>query len=110
MSQTTTGTSTIVLEGASGATWEFNVYSKNGAWNHVPCVYAVLKIPTSGKPTVLYVGETKDIADRFANHENEPCFRRNGWTHVCARKEPNADRRLQMEADLVKNYNPVCND
>lgn len=83
MQQTTTA-STILFEGASGSSWEFKIYPKSISWNHVACVYAVTKVSTSNKHTVLYVGETEDIAERFSGHHKEPCFNRNGWTHVCA--------------------------
>jgi predicted GIY-YIG superfamily endonuclease len=108
MQQTSTSTSTIQFKGASGTSWTFKIYSKSTKWNPVPCVYVVTKDTSSGH-TVLYVGETEDMADRFSGHHKESCFKRNGWTNVCTYREPSQTKRRQIEADLLKNRNPVCN-
>ncbi len=39
------------------------------------------------------------------------CIKRNGATHLCTHKS-STDREVRRaeEADLIANYNPVCND
>ena len=75
------------------------------------CVYAVTRVGPGGSTRrILYVGETEDIAERFSAHHKKSCFDRDGWTHVCTLKEPDAGRRARIEADLIRSYNPVCND
>ncbi len=59
--------------------------------------------------TVLYIGQTGDLSTRFDNHHNQPCFDRNGKTHIGIHLESSEARRFEIETDLVRNYNPACN-
>ena len=105
-----TQTATINLTGASGATYTFQVYPWGTPFNPVGAVYTVLRQESDGRYTILYIGETGDLSTRFDNHHKQACFDRNRRTHIGVHMESSSARRLQIEADLVRNYNPVCND
>ena len=98
----------VNLQGSSGATYAHEAFPKNFNWNPVAGNYAAMRL-ANGSWTVIYVGETKNLQARLAKHENQPCFERNGWTHLAFHAEPNEATRLRIEADLMNRYRPPCN-
>ncbi|GMR05988.1 MAG: hypothetical protein BMS9Abin25_0569 [Gammaproteobacteria bacterium] len=100
---------TITLKGASGRTYEFNVYPWGTSFKPLGAVYAVLKKPPSNF-TILYIGQTGDLSTRFDDHHKQACFDRNGKTHIGIHLESTESGRLAIEADLLANYSLVCND
>ena len=100
----------LTVRGASGATYDFWVYLWGQQFKAVGGVYLVLKRQAvNGNYGLLYIGQTGDLSERFDNHHKKPCFDRNGKTHIAARVESSEQRRLNIEADLVQNYQPNCN-
>jgi excinuclease UvrABC nuclease subunit len=100
----------ITATGASGAKYSFYVYPWGTDLRQVGGVYMILrKESQNGNYDVLYVGQTNDLSERFDNHHKQPCFDRNRKTHIAAMVEPSEVRRLKIEADLIKKYNPSCN-
>lgn len=100
---------TLTLKGASGRTYDFDVYPWGTSFKPLGAVYTVLK-KSNQKFTVLYIGETGDLSTRFDNHHKQSCFDRNGKTHIGTHLESSSSSRLAIETDLVRNYSPVCND
>ena len=104
------GNETVTAKGASGAAYAFDVYPWGTDFKSVGAVYMVLrKGSQNGNYDVLYVGQTGDLSERLDNHHKKPCFNRNRKTHVGAMAESAEARRLNIEADLIRNYNPGCN-
>lgn len=110
---TATTPATLELVGASGRRYTFYVYPWGTLFKPQGGVYAVTRAvanQTGGNNhTILYVGQTGDLSERFDQHHKEPCFRRNAATHLCVTTEANEQNRLAIEADLVRAYNPPCN-
>lgn len=105
--------STLKLEGQSGKEYQFEIHKLGGNLPAVEAVYAVTKqYPKNGRHyhTVLYIGQTSDLQERFESHHKEDCFEANGANCVCVYRESNESSRLEIEKDLVANYNPKCND
>jgi hypothetical protein len=79
----------------------------------VACVYYVSKRTPKpeggGTHAHIYIGETQDIKDRFANHHCQECFERHGYNCISILQESNAQRRLTIESDLVRALDPPCN-
>ncbi|MEA2076561.1 MAG: hypothetical protein U9O95_00920 [Candidatus Marinimicrobia bacterium] len=100
---------TLSLTGASGAKYEFNVYSFDTEFNSISTVYYVSKRTVgqngTGSHSKIYIGETEerqskrmlfcnetDTGSKFARHENEQTsdmvlnpgkrFERNNYTGV----------------------------
>lgn len=51
----------------------------------------------------LYVGQTKDLAERFDEHEKWECWlahKKSGGLFVSIYREPDKDRRLRIETEL----------
>ena len=100
----------VTAKGASGAAYGFYVYPWGTDFKAIGGVYMVLhKGYQNGKYDVLYVGQTSDLSERLDNHHKKPCFDRNRKTHLAAMIESSEARRLNIEADLLRNYNPNCN-
>jgi predicted GIY-YIG superfamily endonuclease len=102
---------TIIATGASGSKYKFYVYPWGTNLKALGGVYMVLrKTSQNGNHTVLYIGQTGDLSERFDNHHKKSCFDRNQKTHIAAMLESSEKKRLRIEEDLIKNYNPICND
>jgi hypothetical protein len=59
--------------------------------------------------SVIYVGQTENLQDRFANHHKWDCMIRNSANCVCAHQVPDEARRLAIGNDLIVAYKPPCN-
>lgn len=101
---------TVTLTGASGRKYNFDVYPWGTSFNPVGAVYCVLRRTPEGNFTILYIGQTGDLSERFDDHHKQRCFDRNGKTHIGVCAEPSEVNRLAIETDLVRKYNPACND
>lgn len=100
---------TVTLNGASGRSYSFDVYPWGTSFKAVGAVYTILK-NNGTNFTILYIGQTSDLSERFDNHHKQPCFDRHGKTHIGIHLESSESRRFNIETDLVRNYTPVCND
>ena len=100
---------TVTLKGASGRSYDFDVYPWGTSFKAVGAVYTVLKRNGSNF-SILYIGQTSDLSERFDNHHQRPCFDRNGKTHIGIHLELAESRRFDIETDLVRNYSPTCNN
>ena len=68
---------TITLNGASGHSYNFDVYCWGTSFKPIGAVYAVLKKNASNF-TILYIGQTGDLSERFDNHHQRLCFDSSG--------------------------------
>ena len=101
---------TVNVRGASGTSYRFTVYPWGTNFNPVSAVYLILrKEYPSGSYTILYVGQTGDLSDRFNNHHKQQCFDSNRKSHIGVLMEGSEPRRLNIEADLLGYYQTACN-
>ena len=109
---TITETKTIDWPGKSGKTYRYWIHPlppnfKAAAGNYI---FAKETSPGNGKWLPIYIGETKDLSERFDDHHKMGCIKRNGAMHIHAHTNDNEQARLDEEADLIANWNPPCND
>lgn len=109
MSTTTTATPTITLNGRSGRSFQFGIYPWDTSFKALGAVYVPMKLENNGRYTVLYVGQTSDLSERFDDHHKQWCFNRYAKSHIAILLQSSETNRLAIEADLVASYNPVCN-
>ena len=105
---------TLTLTGASGATYDFTVYSHDTTFKeNVDCVYYVskrtLKPDGGGTHTKIYIGETDDLNERLSNHHKQMCFDRHGYNAISVHREASSSARLKKESDLIAALDPPCN-
>ncbi|MEZ5529365.1 MAG: GIY-YIG nuclease family protein [Porticoccaceae bacterium] len=98
----------VTLRGASEQTYPFNVYPWGTSFKPLGAVYTVLRLEGS-KYTILYIGQTNNLSERFDNHHRKVCFDRNGKTHIGIHQEASEKQRFYKETDMVRNYSPTCN-
>jgi predicted GIY-YIG superfamily endonuclease len=60
--------------------------------------------------TPTYIGQTRNLAERFEDHHKKECIKQHGATHVHAHLNEKQADRLAEEADLIKSWHPACND
>ncbi len=103
----------LSLTGASGAEYEFNVYSFGTEFNSISSVYYISKRTVgqdgTGSHLKIYIGETEDIVDRFSQHHKQKCFENHGANCISVHQEKNEQRRREIEQDLIDAYDPPCN-
>lgn len=111
MAQTTKAPAqTIVLKGARGTQYTYWLYPIGAPFDAQPGNYFFARLNPDGRYTVLYIGETGDLSERFDNHHKMPCVKANGGTHIAAHKSAaNQQVRRTEEQDLIAAYHPVCN-
>lgn len=105
---------TIDYKGLSGKTYTFNIYDLNSSWNEVSVVYLVTRAFTkeNGKlyHSLIYIGQTDNLKERFSNHHKQNCFNIKNANRLCLIVENNEAVRLQIESDLIKGNKAPCND
>ena len=102
---------TIEWPGESGKKYKYSIYDLGTTFREVAgnYIYAGLNSKNEWYPT--YIGQTGNLKERFSDHEKEPCARQNGATHLHVHSSSNNEQvRLDEETDLIRNYNPICND
>ena len=100
------------LTGKSGKKYKFLVYALGTEFKPVGAVYAITKrVPNraGGSHTVIYIGQTADLSERFDDHHKATCFTRNGANCIGVHQEASEARRLAIEKDLIDAYDPPCN-
>ena len=105
---------TVNFYGKSKKTYEFDIWPFDSEWNEVAVVYAVTKrtqIQQRGSDhTVIYVGETENLKDRFSNHHKASCFTENDANCLCTHSDTSESSRQEKETDILAFYTTKCND
>lgn len=104
---------TVTFNGESGKAYKLEAYNFDTSFNQVAAVYVVSRRykNTNGgySHDVIYIGQTENLQERFANHHKTNCFRNNNANAICVLQEGSEQVRLNIESDLVRNYKPPCN-
>ena len=104
----------IKFEGKSGKKYTFNVYTIDTEFKEIGAVYFITKRTENkdgtGKHFRIYIGRTEDLSERFDDHHKQKCFNNNEANCICVYSESNEEKRIEIESDLIDNYNPPCNE
>lgn len=104
----------LSLNGKSGSVYGFDVYTYDTTFNAVRAVYAVTNRHQNNAGTMthtlIYVGQTGDLSERFDDHHKARCFERNGANCIGVHRDNDEDSRLSKEADLLEQWSTSCND
>ncbi len=105
---------TITVTGASEASYTFNIYPFDQAFNQVGAVYLVTHQYKKADGTIwhdfLYIGQTGSLPERFSGHHKLTCFQRNSANCICVHRDDSERSRLANEADLLRSRTLPCND
>jgi hypothetical protein len=106
--------STVALRGESSDDYVFDVWPMNQAFKVIGVVYAVTRRYQNAaggySHDVIYIGQTEDLPTRFGDHHKDACFAERNANCICTLVDGDEDSRFAKEADLVRHYNPHCND
>ena len=99
----------VTFTGESGQDYAFAAYSRDTRFKPIAAVYVITKREATAEGraahTRLYVGRTDNLQDQ----PHEQCFDRKHANCVCVLPENDQDRRLAIETDLRRAYDPPCN-
>ncbi len=102
---------TINWPGQSGFEYLYEVYPIGTLFKESPGNYMFAKQTSPGYWVPCYVGQTENLNQRLGNHEKEAPARRNGATHIHAHLNNGGETsRRAEEIDLIRRWNPPCND
>ena len=101
---------TITLKGESGKTYEFNIYDRSATFTAVGAIYVMSRVSSPNTYSIIYIGETGDLSSRPLDHHKTACFDKHKADKLLIRSAPNAKQRLADETDLIRHYQPPCND
>jgi hypothetical protein len=105
---------TVSLKGASGRTYEFEVFPRADAFKPLGAVYFLAKrIPISEREaeyTWIYIGETWDMSMRPLDERRKACIDQHEANSLCLHIEDDPGKRARIVADLHRARMPVCND
>jgi len=65
-------------------------------------IYFGFNITKNGSLRLTYIGQSEDIEKRIKTHEK-------GFTHFSHIEVPNEKRRVELEKNYIKKYNPIQN-
>lgn len=96
--------------GKSGRQYNYGELQPGSTLPPTPGNYIFVKIHQDGRREAIYIGETGNLSNRLAYHNEEACARRYGATHIHAHQS-SEDRNVRMseESDLIAAYSPPCN-
>lgn len=104
---------TITYKGKSKTDYRFNLYPMGTGFNNIGAIYIVTKREVNegkGTHTLLYVGQTEDMSNRFDDHHKQDCFDSRGGNCIGVYQLSTQKERDAVEQDLIAAYNPPCND
>ena len=87
----------------------FQTFDIGTPFKNVSAVYVFSRRNLNGSHQIIYVGQTKGLADRFANHHRASCIKSHGANKVSILQIGEESTRLRIEAELINRYNPICN-
>lgn len=93
---------------ASDRIYEYKIFPIGNDWDDVPGNYIFAKKIARVKWEAIYIGETESFKDRLPNHNELPCIRKNGGTHIHIHVNRESRARLAEEADLLVNNKAPC--
>jgi hypothetical protein len=102
---------TIKWEGQSGEMYKYWILPIDASLKEEPGNYIFAKQTQDGSWRPVYIGQTSNLDGRLSDHNEEKCAQRNGATHVHAHTSSSKEKvRRSEESDLIRRFQPVCND
>src|SRR5260370_17011925 len=94
---------TVVLKGASGVRYTFDVYPFDQAFNQIGAVYSVTFAYTKPPDSAIwhnyiYIGQTGNLPDRFSSHHKAKCFQEHKPNRICVHPDRNDKSSLSHAA------------
>lgn len=105
------GTPTISWIGLSGKKYRYWIYKIGASCKEDPWNYIFAKETQAGYWSPSYIGETENLNMRLGVHEKEACARKHGATHIHTHLNSAGEKARRLEEnDLIRKWNPPCNE
>jgi len=92
----------VYWSGTSGKKYGYWVYKLPPNFAHKPGNYIFAKVNSAGKWEPLYIGQTKELDERFDNHHKMQKIKLHGATHIHAHTNSAGEQeRLNEESSVV---------
>ncbi|SRR6266498_650429 len=88
---------------------QFSIHRHGDNWNAVAGVYIFCGINEQGQWSPLYIGQAESLAQRIPNHDRWRAAAQLGATHIHALVVPDEATRAEVEAELIRAYQPRLN-
>lgn len=104
---------TLTYQGNSGTDYEFTAYSHDAKFDKIGAVYIITNrhqdISGDHSHTLIYIGQTADLAVGFKKHHRKDCFALHNFNCILVYRKDNEKVRKYVESDLLDKYSPLCN-
>jgi hypothetical protein len=95
--------------GESGKRYGYWIHPIEARFRKIAGNVIFAKKAENGEWLPLFIGETRNFDEGFADQEKETCAKRNGATHVHVHfSSPDAHIRKAEQVDLVAKWKPPC--
>jgi hypothetical protein len=105
--------SRVTFLGESGRKYIFSIQPMTTLFKKIGAVYLVTNRSIDAMNKVkhdhIFVGETENLARQFDSYK-DPTFLQYDPNCICVLEEEDGKVRKKIESDLVRNYNPPCNE
>jgi hypothetical protein len=102
----------IAFRGESGKKYSFAIHPMTTLFKQVAAVYVITRRSTDEMNKVshkhIFVGQTENLGKQFDGMKDQ-FFTRYNANCICIYQEEDKKKRLNIESDLVGNYNPPGN-
>lgn len=100
----------VMLRGSSGGVYPFHAHRIHMKFKNTGAVYVLTnrKTDASGREyhSIIFIGQTDELEKTISRHRNTPWMREHACNCVCLYFEKDEERRINMEADLIRYYSP----
>ena len=100
----------LTVFGRSRRQYQFEVRPRHEPQPAIPGCYIFARKDANGRYSLVYIGHTGDLSERFTNHHKWDCIVRNQATHLCVYFTESTVHARVIEKDLLDNYTTPCND
>ncbi len=100
----------IYWAGYSGREYGYYIYPMDASFRKIAGNVIFAKQDEAGEWLPLYIGETRNFDEGFADPEMIACAKEKGATHVHTHfNSPSHDLREAERDDLIEKWKPTCN-
>lgn len=105
---------TLVLKGKSGTDYSFNLYDYGTSFSSGSGLYVFTNRHKDSSNqfvhTLIYLGKTSDLSERFNDHHKKSCIERNKANCIGVHSLSKESDRDAAEKDLLAADNYTCNE
>jgi hypothetical protein len=100
-----------IWQGISERNYRYWIHPIGTSFKEEPGNYIFAEQMPFAAWSARYIGQTDNLNERLGDHEKEICAKRHGATHIHAHVTSGGEEfRKAEERDLIRKWNPPCNE